>query len=222
MSNLSKVGDARSWRVWRESGAVGGMKEAYGLRFIAISSADMQSFGCPYCGYRSGFSTIKLLNASTWECGDCEGRCVILGDCITHSTIGIYTPHGYIYPKVRKHPRQGIPKHGREDKRPQFGEYFNSRGIGSNVGICFVCETDDRQQMLNNIAAFVRCKDAGERVVAMFKRGAHLDYREFEPDRVQVKICACDLHLPNLERLNDFVKDGVILQEHITEALSLG
>ena len=54
---------------------------------------------------------------------------------------------------------------------------------------------------MHNIAAFVASKDAGERIVAMFERGAWLDYREYEPNWIQVKIGACDKHKQNLELL---------------------
>lgn len=74
--------------------------------------------------------------------------------------------------------------------------------------------------MLNNIAAFVQCKEAGERVVAMFPQGAWLDYRDYEPDRVQVKIGACDKHLPNLQKLYELTREGVITNAHINEALA--
>lgn len=75
--------------------------------------------------------------------------------------------------------------------------------------------------MLNNIAAFVQCKEAGERVVRMFKKGARLDYRDHEPDRVQVKIGACDTHLPNLVRLEYFCSDGMVNRKKILDAREL-
>ena len=73
--------------------------------------------------------------------------------------------------------------------------------------------------MLNNIAAFVQGKTAGERVVAMFKTGARLDYRDYEPDRVQVKIGACNRHKANLERLDGLTSDGVLTQDMVTQTM---
>jgi len=80
-----------------------------------------------------------------------------------------------------------------------------------------------RQEMRNNIAAFVQCKDAGQRVVDMFKHGAWLDYRVSEPDRVQVKVGACDKHKKNLQKLDELTSsaDGVITSEMIETAVSL-
>ena len=102
----------------------------------------------------------------------------MLGKGLLKSAIGF----GDFYPELQEHPRIGIPSHGRPDKRPEGGgEFFQSRPIGLDRVDCFVCGTGDRDGkghiMLNNIAAYVRCKEAGERVVAMFTKGAWLDYR---------------------------------------------
>ncbi len=53
----------------------------------------------------------------------------------------------------------------------------------------------------------------------MFPSGAQLDYRDYEPDRVQVKIGACDEHLGNLQRLDlATATDGVINASQVEEA----
>jgi len=182
---------------------------------VAISAADLQKFGCPYCGYRSGYSPISGHGAAAWDCGECGRTCCILGEGNTKSSIGF----GSFYPELQDHPRHGIPKRGRADKQPDCGgEFFRSRGIGLDITPgCFVCGGDKR--LLNNIAAFVQCKEAGVRVVNMFQQGARLDYRDFEPDRVQVKVGACNAHLPNLRRLDELTRDGVITSVHISEAV---
>ena len=99
------------------------------------------------------------------------------------------------------------------------GELFNSRGIGlDRTPGCFICGGDTR--LCNNIAAFVSDKASGERVVAMFETGAFLDYREYSPNWVQVKIGACKAHVANLERLSELTREahGVIRPEMIAEA----
>ena len=191
---------------------------------IAISINDLTLWGCPKCGYRSGYSPISGYGGIIWQCGECNEGCVALCDGITVSPYGF--GENSVRPTLQPHPRQGIVAHGRPDKRPeQGGDFFNSRGIGLEWSLtCFCCGATCRdgttgEGYLNNIAAFVQCKAAGERVVAMFKRGARLDYREREPDRVQVKVGACDKHLPNLEHLNTDVRDGVITQEKIKTAI---
>lgn len=187
---------------------------------IAVSEKDHGDFGCPYCGYRSGYSPISGATTAVVVCGECKRSCAVLAEGVTKSTIGF----GEFYPELQQHPRKGTPAHGKPDKRPEGGgEFFSSRGIGLDSCTCFVCKTHDRDgkghTMLNNIAAFVQCREAGVRVVAMFPLGARLDYRDFEPDYVQVKVGACDEHLPNLERLDKLVKDGVIKPEMVTAAI---
>lgn len=116
------------------------------------------------------------------------------------------------------HPRKGIPAHGAADRRPDCGEYFSSRGLGMDGRLeCFVC--GGAPLMRDNIAAFVACRAAGERVVELFGGKARLDYRDFEPDRVQVKVGACDEHKGNLEALHlSTSSDGVITERRIAEA----
>lgn len=184
---------------------------------IAVSFTEIQQFGCPHCGYRSGTTPISGGGTAVWICGECQKTACILAEGVTKSTIGF----GGFYPELQDHPRHGIPSHGRPDTRPESGgEFFRSRGIGREGDLrCFCCGV--KRSLLHNIAAFVQCKQAGERVVAMVQRGARVDYREYEPDYVQVKIGACDKHLPNLERLDQLTRqDGTITAERIADARS--
>lgn len=183
---------------------------------IAVSDFEMSRYGCPHCGYRSGYTPISCGSTSVWRCGECEKMCYVLSEgCVESNS----TPPV----KLQPHPRKGIPAHGRPDKRPEGGgEFFRSRGIGLDICTCFICGTNDRtgkgETYLNNIAAYVQCRAAGERIVEMFKRGARLDYREYEPDYVQVKIGACNKHLKNLKKLDQLTKDGVITEEIISQS----
>ena len=186
---------------------------------IAVSETSLREFGCPYCGYRSGHTPISGSGSSAWVCGSkgCGERCCVLADGLAKSRMAF----GGKYPELQPHPRQGIPSHGEPDVRPgPTGEFFRSRGIGMDRCDCFVCGRRDNTSsvFMRNIAAFVQCKEAGERVVAMFACGARLDYREFEPDYVQVKIGACEKHVENLEKLNELVKDGIITTARVREA----
>lgn len=196
---------------------------------IAVSVAELREFGCPHCGYRSGYTPLSGGGAAVWTCGseECGKTCCALAEGVTTSPIGF----GDLHPELQVHPRRGIPSHGRPDKRPDGeGEFFQSRGFGLEWNLlCFCCGARDKEHrledpdqhgngLLHNIAAFVQCKEAGERVVVMFSRGARLDYRDSEPDRVQVKIGACGTHLSNLQRLHELTKDGVITSTSINEA----
>lgn len=102
-----------------------------------------------------------------------------------------------------------------------MAENFHTRGLGLDGVPCMVCGGPIR--LLDNIAAFVDDKEAGERVVAMFEsEGAHarLDYRPSEPNWVQVKTGACETHKPNLEYLDRIVRPtGTITPTMIRKAL---
>lgn len=106
------------------------MKDMEGV--IAISNEDMQKWGCPNCGYRSGYSHISGQGASDWTCGECGYSFIILAKGVTVSPFGVGSGKGpAIYPKLSEHPRKGTPSHGTPDKRPEGGgEFFKSRGIG--------------------------------------------------------------------------------------------
>lgn len=183
---------------------------------IAVSVTEYAAFGCPYCGYRSGYSQLSCQGTTSRTCGDCGKCCAVLAEGVTKSAIGF--GENCYQPSLQDHPRRHIPSHGRPDERPAGdGEFFASRGIGlETTPGCFVC--GGKSRLLNNIAAFVRTKEAGERVVTMFQTGAKLDYRDFEPDRVQIKVGACDAHLPNLYQLDHLVEDGILTEDKVKSA----
>ncbi len=224
--NQSKVNDKRNWEKWKKSGAIATMADARLFRVHAVAHNEFNEFGCAHCGYQSGFCGIQGQGTAIWTCGECRRTTYVLADDLNQSSMGMGTKYGTLYPKKKKHPRFGIPKHGAPDRTPPGdGEYFRSRGIGLDSCSCFICGSKDRtgkgegNYMLNNICGFVSCKAAGERVVAMFERGAFLDYREHSPDRVQVKIGACDKHLSNLENLERLIDvEDIIVPEMLDQA----
>jgi len=68
-------------------------------------------------------------------------------------------------------------------------EFFNSRGIGSDsIAMDFITGDPIEGPIAANIAAYVRSKKAGEHIVDMFQGRARLDYREHEPNYIQVKV----------------------------------
>ena len=93
------------------------------------------------------------------------------------------------------------------------GEYFGVRFDGA-IGLdmtpgCFVCgEGVDSKNYHKNISGFVTSKESGERVVGMFEHGARLDYREREPNWIQVKIGSCDTHAENLSNMAQLIMIG--------------
>lgn len=171
---------------------------------IAVLASEVVQWGCPYCGYRSGVSPGNVKDVNIWSCGECGRLSILLAQGLTVSPISVSLGTHSTFPLLSEHPRRGIACHGNHDRRPvEGGEFFVVRGIGVEGRLsCFVCNGQDTGMYLTNIAAFVRTKEAGERVCDMFKiGGCRLDYREYEPDRVQVKIGACSVHESNLRRL---------------------
>lgn len=104
--------------------------------------------------------------------------------------------------------------------RHEDGVKFNPRGIGSDYTPgCFCCGGD--KDLYSNISGFVSSKADGEKVVGMFSTGVYLDFRDYEPNWIQVKIGACKDHLPNLEHLYRLmVGEHVITPKKIASAQS--
>ena len=110
-----------------------------------------------------------------------------------------------------------------EDKeRGQHLKFF-TRGIGLDVcPCCFVCGGTERHEgsnrYLNNLAALMASKADGEKIVEWFSGRARLDFRESEPDWIQVKVGACDAHIGNLRALaKATARYGVIREKDIEE-----
>jgi len=77
---------------------------------------------------------------------------------------------------------------------------FAPRGIGSdNCPCCFVC--GEGGGLMANIAAFVKSKEEGEKIVSWFDGRARLDWRPHEPDWIQIKVGTCKEHRRQLEEL---------------------
>lgn len=169
---------------------------------IAVAAAEAKLYGCPHCGFRSGSFSMQGGGTGVWNCGECGAVSLFLSDGLEQSTIGLGGAGGCEYPTRVPHPRIGTPAHGTPDRKPYpGGEFFASRGIGKDWNLpCFVCGV--LMELSDNIAAFVRTKEAGERVVEMFGGRARLDFREYEPDRIQVKVGACAAHASKLQALH--------------------
>ncbi|MGM9878178.1 MAG: hypothetical protein ACI33S_05985 [Bacilli bacterium] len=122
-----------------------------------------------------------------------------------------------VYPIVGKHPRKGTLKHKfvRPDIRPGNGEgdFCNPRGVGYNL------------------TCFVKSKEAGQRITDMINKinkeydnkgfSCWLDYREYEPLWIQVKI-----NYPNETKakiLADLIADNgnIITEDIVRKAMDM-
>lgn len=171
------------------------------MKIIAVSWNEYEKSGCVSCGCEYCYGTGMSGGGSTpVKCGECETVFVILAEGVTTSRIGF----GVYYPKIQEHPRKDIEKHAyiRPDVRPEGeGEFWSPRGIG--VG-----------RFGKDLSGFVKSREAGERIVKMFKDivGEHaktyLDYRPHEPTWIQVKTQDCDV---DLEILHELTQDDEII-----------
>lgn len=182
-------------------------------KMFAIHWSEYEKFGCPFCGCDYSHSNFRCGNEVPATCGECGKEFMLLPDSMMESTIGIGyegNVNGECYhPKYKKHPRMGIEKHAYKapDIRPEGGgEYFSPRGIGYDL------------------AGFVKSKEAGERIVAMFHLALSrppktwLDYRPSEPKWIQVKVQKEDADLDVLYNLTKG-NGGIITQEMINTAV---
>lgn len=99
-------------------------------------------------------------------------------------------------------------------------EYFSSRGQGSDYNIPSLV-TGNHLEFCTNIAAYVRSKEAGERILAMLKGRARLDLRAYEPNYIQIKIGVEDQYVGVLTRLHEatVLMEGIITPRIIAWAL---
>ena len=93
---------------------------------------------------------------------------------------------------------------------------YRPRGTGLNWIPCFICGSlpaDGKCQ--TDMAAFVANREDGLAICKLYTKAgltATLDYRDFEPNWVQVKVGACTQHEANLTLLQTLVgtHDGTI------------
>lgn len=175
----------------------------------AIHWNEFEKYGCPHCGCEYGYASSFFGQQVPMTCGECGTEFMVLPEDMMVSTVGIGHGDGPIcYPKVIPHPRMGTPKHPyvAPDVRPEGGgEYWAPRGIGYDL------------------SGFVVSKEAGERVVDMFRKAlgkepkTWLDYRPNEPKWIQVKVQGSEAHL---EKLYAMTKDtGIITQEIVNSVV---
>ena len=101
-------------------------------------------------------------------------------------------------------------------------ERFATRGIigTDHTPGCFVC--GGKSGLHKNISAFIESKTSGKRIVSMFNgKGVRLDYREREPDYIQVKIGVCRKHENELKKLHGLTRDAGVITEGMIRKASL-
>jgi len=84
---------------------------------------------------------------------------------------------------------------------------------GSSSFKCFVCGGKDAGF---DLPLFVEPKAEGEALASLFNSRVNncalLDYRLSEPTWIQVKVCACPKHKPNLHTLSKILRETVSVE----------
>jgi hypothetical protein len=170
---------------------------------IAISGSDYHKYGCPSCNCIYGVP--KSLDWSyITKCKECGMNFEVIADG--------YSDSGFRYGKDSikavfvDHPnKKRFHYYIRPDIKPEVGEYFKPRGVGYDL------------------AGFVESRLAGERIINMFKKilgnniKTWLDYRNHEPDWIQVKVQKEDRI--DLEKLDSLTQDNIITEDKILQSL---
>ena len=101
-----------------------------------------------------------------------------------------------------------------EDEKTRFK--INFRGVGKDmVKKCFVCGCDT-PNFTHNISGFTSSKEVGEAIVKCFlPDSARVDFRENEPDWIQVKIGTCNEHVNSLFELHRLCRGGDLMLRDI-------
>jgi hypothetical protein len=178
---------------------------------LAIRASEYEEYGCPNCGCDYIIRhNVFIGNQPTGSCKHCNLNFQILADGLTESTVkfgtgrkdnnGTEILEGAV---LIPHPRKGIPKWKWEapDEKPEYGEYWNPRGIGYDL------------------SGFIKSKAAGERILNMVKEVLNkeepeswLDYRESEPTWIQFKFQKSEFDLDKLYKMSNDM-NGIITKE---------
>lgn len=177
---------------------------------LAIRETPWKIHGCPFCGCNYITSHMQGGGCMPGECKECGKSYVVVSDTLDEISIKINGKS----PMIVDHPREVFKAHDLAipDNPPkeENAEWFNSRGVGYDL------------------AGFVKCKAAGERIDAMvqevleIERGEHsdsfLDYRIDEPLWIQYKFKEHEFDVKMLDKKTKEA-GGIITKEMLISCL---
>jgi len=97
--------------------------------------------------------------------------------------------------------------------------YWSPRGIGMDSVPCFVTKKMECD-LRSNISGFVSSREDAQRVVNIFGGYARLDYREREPNWIQVKVGVEKEHSEVLDRLMVACNDAILTPKRLAWAVN--
>lgn len=142
---------------------------------------------------------LTKLRGKLYDIGDCLGWKDRFEAVSGLLTCGISVLYGVKEEIIKSESQARERKEERGELPKSYG--VNNRGLGTDhTPGCFVC--GGASGLHSNISMFVASKEDGEAIIGLFKLGARLDYREREPEWIQVKVGACETHFENLKLLS--------------------
>lgn len=97
--------------------------------------------------------------------------------------------------------------------------WWSPRGIGCDSVPCFVTK-QSKCDLRSNISGFVRSREDGKHVVEIFGGYARLDYRDYEPNWIQVKVGVEKEHKEVLDRLMVACSDNFLTPKKLAWAIN--
>lgn len=184
-------------------------KEIKKSKHFVITREDFNRYGCPFCNCSNVTSKISGGGIANVECLECERNFVILSN---NNNNFLKMNESFVSSHLSPFENKKHIFVARDIRPEGEGEYFRPRGVGYDL------------------AGFVKSKQAGERIVKMFRKALHtnpkdikcfvdgneqvwLDYRPNEPKWIQVKVQYCKEHKKNIQSLNYLTgKSGIITE----------
>ena len=161
------------------------------VRDIPCFNSDCQKKGIMMLP--SGGSFSSKLSIYNFRCPKCKNECFIVPK---------EKGNDYTISMTTEKQREDARLAPERAQKPHI--QARTRGIGKDYCTCFMCK-DGEKKLMHNIAMFVNSKLEGEAIVQHFQYGAWLDYRENEPNWIQVKVGACNSHYDLLAQLDHVI-----------------
>jgi hypothetical protein len=107
-----------------------------------------------------------------------------------------------------------------KDVKPKNGEYFNTiKYVLEDASCCFICGREIKNW--GNLSAYVKTHESGKRIAEMFNKEVLIDFKESEPNSVQVKVGTCAEHIYHLILLNKLIKvNGGVINKTIVNIVT--